>query len=275
MNLPQIEVSTPANAWGRSCILFLIVAVTTGTAAAQLAVSMPDTQAAPGDTIAVPLTITDLEGEAGVFSLQFEITYSPDLVIAETVLANVDSLIPPGSEEWAFEFNITEGKAACALAGADSLIEEGILVRILFVVADTVEEGISPLHFEVVFANEGVPQIAPFDGSITVTTVGAEQEMGVESTPTDFFLQQNYPNPFNASTTLTYSVPWESRVRLSVVDLQGHEVAVLADGLRERGRHEVSWNGRDWLSRPLPSSVYFFRMSSGGFTQTRKLLLLK
>jgi hypothetical protein len=86
----------------------------------------------------------------------------------------------------------------------------------------------------------------------------------------EFSLFQNYPNPFNPSTHITYQVPLSGHVRLEVFDVLGREVATLVDEIREPGEFSVTFDGS-----PHSSGVYFSRLAAGGFTQTRKLLLLK
>jgi alkaline phosphatase len=101
----------------------------------------------------------------------------------------------------------------------------------------------------------------------TVTVGGAES-----ATVTTDALYGNYPNPFSAKTktTFCYDVTPQSEVRLMILDLLGHPIAILANGPREAGRYEVSWDPAD-----LPSGVYLCRMEVPGFTQTRKMVLVK
>lgn len=83
-------------------------------------------------------------------------------------------------------------------------------------------------------------------------------------------LHQNYPNPFNARTTITYDLPRAGDVRLIVFDILGREVAVLLNGRYPAGRHRVTFD-----ARRLASGVYLSRLASGGFTQTRRMMLLR
>ncbi|MEE9167971.1 MAG: choice-of-anchor B family protein [Candidatus Neomarinimicrobiota bacterium] len=88
--------------------------------------------------------------------------------------------------------------------------------------------------------------------------------------PDKFSLEQNYPNPFNAVTTIAYTIPEMAHVRLTIHDLLGREVATMADGLKEAGRHEVEWNAGG-----LASGIYVYRLMSDGLQLNRKLVLLK
>jgi hypothetical protein len=88
--------------------------------------------------------------------------------------------------------------------------------------------------------------------------------------PTSYGLRQNYPNPFNPTTTIGFDLPAASSVRLVVFNTLGEQVAVLQDGERQAGYHEVRFD-----ARALPSGVYFYRITAGPFTAIRKLLLVR
>jgi hypothetical protein len=88
--------------------------------------------------------------------------------------------------------------------------------------------------------------------------------------PVTSALMQNYPNPFNPSTTVRYALEHRAQVTLSVFNTLGQQVAVLQNGEQEAGFHEVRFDGSN-----LPSGVYFYRMQSGTFTETKKLVLTK
>ena len=93
--------------------------------------------------------------------------------------------------------------------------------------------------------------------------------------PKVFVLHQNFPNPFNGGTTITFDVPRKRRISLGVFNILGQEVAVLADGVSEPGTHTVTWNGTGPEGGLLSSGVYFCRLTSEGFGEVRKLLLIR
>ncbi|MCZ6819014.1 MAG: T9SS type A sorting domain-containing protein, partial [Calditrichaeota bacterium] len=88
--------------------------------------------------------------------------------------------------------------------------------------------------------------------------------------PIDFRLEQNYPNPFNPATTISYSLPKDSNVKLTVFDILGREVEVLVNRRQPAGQYRLSFEA----SR-FPSGLYFYRIAAGGFQETRKMLLVK
>ncbi|MDP2038744.1 MAG: LamG-like jellyroll fold domain-containing protein, partial [Ignavibacteria bacterium] len=99
-------------------------------------------------------------------------------------------------------------------------------------------------------------------------TVGVEKEDG--SLPTEFSISQNYPNPFNPLTKIDFALPAAGNVSIKIYDILGNEVSVLENGYRSAGYHSVNFDGSK-----LASGVYIYRMISGKFTSTKKLVLLK
>ncbi|MBI2278658.1 MAG: T9SS type A sorting domain-containing protein [Candidatus Brennerbacteria bacterium] len=81
---------------------------------------------------------------------------------------------------------------------------------------------------------------------------------------------QNYPNPFNPTTTIAFSLPDRSHVRLAVYNALGEEVAALVDEEIAAGTHKTTWDASG-----LPSGIYFVRMNAHTFTATKKMVLLK
>lgn len=88
--------------------------------------------------------------------------------------------------------------------------------------------------------------------------------------PTEVELLQNYPNPFNPSTTITYRINEPAAVRLEVFNMMGQRVAVLADGSLQAGSYTVSFDATG-----LSSGVYFYRINTGTFTESKKMMLVK
>ncbi|HLG33038.1 MAG TPA: T9SS type A sorting domain-containing protein, partial [Ignavibacteriaceae bacterium] len=88
--------------------------------------------------------------------------------------------------------------------------------------------------------------------------------------PTNFDLEQNFPNPFNPTSTIKYSVPERSLIRLSVYNTIGQEVALLVDEEKDAGDYSFEFNASG-----LTSGIYFYRLQSGNFVETRKMVLLR
>ena len=92
--------------------------------------------------------------------------------------------------------------------------------------------------------------------------------------PTDFTLGQNYPNPFNPSTIIPYQLPASGHVRLEVFNVLGQRLATLVDAERPAGAHTAQWDGTDAAGRAVGAGVYIYRLSSGGMTESRRMVLV-
>lgn len=88
-------------------------------------------------------------------------------------------------------------------------------------------------------------------------------------------LAQNVPNPFNPSTTIRFSLSSREHVTVAVFDAHGRLVRTLADETRAAGDHSVQWDGRDAGGKSVASGVYFYRLTAGGSTESKKMVLLK
>jgi hypothetical protein len=103
--------------------------------------------------------------------------------------------------------------------------------------------------------------------SICGTTTGISTGNEIAN---EFTLKQNYPNPFNPSTIIEFSVPSAGDVSLTVYDAAGKQVALLVSGHKERGNYAVQFSALN-----LSSGIYFYKLKSEGFEQTKKMLMVK
>jgi hypothetical protein len=106
--------------------------------------------------------------------------------------------------------------------------------------------------------------------SLSAATAVEDQHKFSSSIPTEFSVQQNYPNPFNPTTKISFGLPATGNVDLRVYDMLGREVAVLATGTQLAGFHTVTFNAAG-----LSSGIYFYRLTTATFSETKKMLLVK
>ncbi|MCP4634602.1 MAG: T9SS type A sorting domain-containing protein [candidate division Zixibacteria bacterium] len=88
--------------------------------------------------------------------------------------------------------------------------------------------------------------------------------------PIRFIMLSNYPNPFNSSTNIRYLLNEDSSVKLEIYNLQGQKIALLFEGYQRTGFHQVKWNANDFTS-----GIYFYKLSIGNNSSTKRMLLLK
>jgi hypothetical protein len=97
----------------------------------------------------------------------------------------------------------------------------------------------------------------------------------VDRSPRVTRLFANHPNPFNPATTIPYELAEPGQATLTVYDTAGRRVRVLASGLRERGRHEVVWNGQDDSGHRMASGIYYYQLAAGRRVLTGTMTLVK
>jgi len=112
--------------------------------------------------------------------------------------------------------------------------------------------------------------------NISVEAVGGGTGVNSEhSLARTFKLEQNYPNPFNPTTTISYTLPKNSHVRINVYNLLGKHVATLVDQDLSAGDHSIQWNGQNKYGVQVANGVYIYQIKAGEFTKQCKMLLLK
>jgi len=88
-------------------------------------------------------------------------------------------------------------------------------------------------------------------------------------------LNQNYPNPFNPTTTINYYLKENSKLSINIYNIKGQKVNTLVNNNLDSGNHTVIWNGKDNNSKSVSSGIYFYKMKTENFEQTKKMILIK
>jgi photosystem II stability/assembly factor-like uncharacterized protein len=135
----------------------------------------------------------------------------------------------------------------------------------------TQESGTNEILESVFFVDDIIGWAVGWNGTILKTVTGGVTFVGTEETnPSNFYLDQNYPNPFNPTTKIYYQIPELSFVTLKVYDVLGSEIATLVNEEKPAGTYEISWNGSNY-----PSGIYFYKIETDGFNETKKMVLIK
>jgi hypothetical protein len=113
-------------------------------------------------------------------------------------------------------------------------------------------------------------QLSDYYGNLLEVSIDKQATL-----PTKFALHQNYPNPFNATTTIIYELPEVSHVTIEIFNVLGQKVTTLTDGREDAGIHSVEWNGADETGSIVSSGVYFYRISTPGYSAEKKMVLMK
>lgn len=107
--------------------------------------------------------------------------------------------------------------------------------------------------------------------NMSVTGINGNQN----EVPSQFLLEQNFPNPFNPTTTIKYSIPALSGVKLTIYNMLGKEIKSLVNTTQSAGNYERQWDGTDNSGNVAASGVYFYTLSTDNFTETKRMLLVK
>ena len=108
---------------------------------------------------------------------------------------------------------------------------------------------------------------------LTISPVGLDE--GSNKWPSEYVLIQNYPNPFNPTTTISYDLPEQSSVNLTVYNIRGEEIMTLQNTDKSPGNYEVQWNGMAQSGRQVSTGVYLCRFTAGNFSHTIKMVYLR
>jgi len=149
------------------------------------------------------------------------------------------------------------------------MVGDHMLINLLEI-ADTLNVTVSPT-FEISGLDLDGYQTAVYQ-FVRTTNLGADDDDMPQSS---LLLEPAFPNPFNPSTTIRYSLPARSHVRIGIYDVAGHEVAVIRDGVESEGAQEVRWNGVDRRGHALSAGVYFVRLVAGGEERVTEVVLMK
>jgi len=120
--------------------------------------------------------------------------------------------------------------------------------------------------------NVDIKQCSPWrmGGNVGWELVEVDRPEMEESVPTVTALSQSYPNPFNAAAVITYELAVTSNVTLEIYNLLGEKVATLIDERQDPGQKSVVWDA----SR-VSSGLYFYKLTAGDFTETRRMMLVR
>jgi len=100
-----------------------------------------------------------------------------------------------------------------------------------------------------------------------------EDEFG--KTPIKYSLNNNYPNPFNPLTTISFDLPVDGFVNVTIYDMMGRTVKIMVTEEQNAGVKSVQWDATDSFGKPVSAGVYLYQIQAGEYMQTKKMVLLK
>lgn len=228
----------------------------------------------------------------GAFTISAPSTFGPGQTYAITV-----EISDPGQSRWGFELTPLDAGTITVTDPANTQISNaGDNLYIKHTSTGTfngIDDGPVSWTFDWTAPTDNVPEVitlyaagnaanGDFDNAgdyIYSTSVTINLATGIDdfkdgALPATLALE-NYPNPFNAVANISYNVPIDGPVNLSIYDVQGRMIAQLENGYKSGGAYIVSWDGRDNQGRSVVSGIYFARLSANGHSTTSRLVLLK
>lgn len=140
---------------------------------------------------------------------------------------------------------------------------------------DDGEDMMSSGKYGVYVFQNGFPLPGYFDNIVVNPLVTSVEDNANAVLPDGFYLEQNFPNPFNPETQIAYQISSGNYVTLSIYDLLGRKINTLVSKEQSAGSYTVSWNGTDELGNNVPTGIYLYTLSTGNFTASKKMILLK
>ncbi len=113
------------------------------------------------------------------------------------------------------------------------------------------------------------------ENTVVMLNVVEELSTSVQNIPNKYALHQNYPNPFNPITKINYNLPNTVKVKVDIYDIRGRKVKSLLNQLQDPGFKSIQWDALNDLGERVSSGMYFYRIETSEFKQTKKMILLK
>lgn len=206
-----------------------------------------------------------------------------DLVCTGTLCAGGDAYVDMNTGSAEVEFSVTN--AGSYIVSVRGLVLEGESASVDVAVNGTSAGTLTFNGTSSAFVTVSLNGATLNAGANSITFSNASGSLGIDSMnlfevvttsvefddmPSGYALSQNYPNPFNPTTNISFVLPQASDVKLTVFNVLGQQVAVLAQGMYTSGMHTLNFNAAN-----LASGTYIYRIEAGNFVEVRKMLLIK
>ena len=224
-------------------------------------IGMEDGIFTPGEIVEVPVYLSNGDN---ILSFETEISYDADALTFSDIVWSEDL------GEFTIESNLTDGNLLFAGAGSLPDGQNNVFATLRFTINDGFTGSETTVSMNQNRFNEN--EVIVNGASATLTQV---LTIDKNVTPDIFALYQNYPNPFNPTTTLRYDLPEDAQVNIMIYDLMGRDVKTLVNNQQTAGFKSVIWDATNNLGQPVSAGMYLYRISSGGFTSVKKMVLLK
>ena len=201
------------------------------------------------------------------------ITLSDENVVTDELVIQWD----PATDT---DLDLVEYTLQLCIDGQDICIDTNTVETYVFIPYSYLYDVITDLGVNVlnvtwsVHASDGWETVSSLSRSLVVDAgwmLSADEDL----LPKVFALHNNYPNPFNPITNISYDIPELSNVRIEIFNLAGQKVRTLVSKQHQPGRYKVQWNATNQFGAPVSSGMYIYKIHAKGFSDVKKLLLMK
>ncbi len=225
-------------------------------------VSMDDGEITEGEEVILPINVN---GAGGIFALSGVITYDP------AYLEYVGVTWPTIFSHNATSFPTIRSEIKIAAATTTEVEGDVTIATVTFVAQATLPGNQTSVSLASLRWNEE----DELNNAALATLQNVTSVNSNFLAPNEYTLYQNHPNPFNPTTTISYDLPEQSMIKLTVFDILGQEVATLQEAEKPPGNYEVQWNGLNQHGNPVSTGVYFCRLQAGNYSKTIKMVYLR
>ena len=220
--------------------------------------NMEDRSIEPGATIELPVY---LQGGSNIFAFEGSFSFDPALLTFNEIIWSSQL------NHFNKEINTQDGIIQFAGAGSQEDGEEGVFGTVSFTVNESFASDSTVVRLESLRWNEGSPESDVTQATLYHFTA---LERISDQMPIRYTLEQNFPNPFNPQTTIRFHLPEAARVSLTIYNSLGQKVAILVDGDQPAGLYALKFEAGQ-----LCSGLYYCHFQANGYSQIRKMLLMK
>ena len=222
-----------------------------------------DISDSPAQTIEFPIY---LETETEIAGLQFTLSYENDVLIPSSVPFVTDRsarmTVASAAQDGKLTVVLYSTEGVSIPAGAEPVLKVPFRVKHLDGQAETA------VSFEKALVAQDCITEVP------VQLISSSVKLG-DLIPKEYTLFQNYPNPFNPETSIDYQVPETEYITLTIFNTLGQRVRTLVNERQGPGFYRRQWDGCNEFGQPVSSGIYFYLLTAGNFSQTKKMVLMR
>lgn len=233
-----------------------------------------DWSTTPGWLMKIPVILDDALDEHDVDEFTFQLTWDSTLMKLENaapqrIATMVSGTLTDGWSIAAEEVAPGRLKAKVTAPTGITLRGTGMLLN-LYCRMYLGSRAFCPLPFTITLKEQSCAYVVPKEGLVKIDSICGLNQRLITLNPSDYSLQPNLPNPFNPATEIQFSLGLDGLTQLTIFDVAGREVVTLVNQYLQAGEYSLVWNATAY-----PSGLYYYRLTSGHWSKTNRMVLVK